>query len=317
MRKKKLLMSGLGGSLFPYLHHQLVGKYDLFYVDSDSLLKNLYPDFNFFPAPLVSDDTYWDFISQIIQRYEIDCYIPLIDEEIVTAKMKFNDMLNYSVMTPTIEFSNLCLDKYALMHKLDSLGISSIKSYTGSEFKQQIPYPIFVKPNTGRGSRGIRKITSDEELNAYYLLEKYAPKDILIQELVMGTEYTVGVSTNNMNEILCISTKKIIRKRGITQVAVTENSDVIDAIATRIVNELKPSGPINVQLYVTESGDVKIFEINPRFSTTTIMSYAGGVDEISLYIENHNKQFSTSNLVRPKSGIILHRRWENCFYEEQ
>ena len=40
---KKLLISGLGGSFFPYLHNQLESKFELYYVDNNINLKKCLP----------------------------------------------------------------------------------------------------------------------------------------------------------------------------------------------------------------------------------------------------------------------------------
>ena len=63
-----------------------------------------------------------------------------------------------------------------------------------------------------------------------------------------------------------------------------------------------------------ESNNVHIFEINPRFSTTTIMEYASGLDLISDYIKY--KKYNSSPVI-PKDGLILYRNWENVFYYEK
>ncbi len=82
---KKLLISGVGGSLFPYLFNKLNDKYELFFIDSDKLVLKLYPNENIFVVPLVKDDSFEDEIIKIIYDNQIDFYIPLIDEEIIKA----------------------------------------------------------------------------------------------------------------------------------------------------------------------------------------------------------------------------------------
>lgn len=313
--KKKILISGLGGSLFPYLNEKISTIYDIFYVDSDPLLAKLYPNYKFFHAPNVTSDEYENFIKNIILSNNIQYYLPLIDEELLLSKNKIDGFNGVIVIAPSKNFITLSLDKYRLMIELSKLNISTINSHKGNNFKWD-GTSIFVKPITGRGSRGIRKINSKLELDAYYLLEKYEPENILIQELIEGTEYTVGVTVNDLNQLLSISIKKIIKKKGITQVAVLTENDKIYNIIIELVENLKPCGPINVQLFLTNDDEVKIFEINPRFSTTTIMSYEGGVDEISLFINQLGK-VQTNSIIQPKSGIVLHRRWESVFYNEE
>ncbi|GJM33458.1 MAG: carbamoyl phosphate synthase [Saprospiraceae bacterium] len=312
--KKNLLLSGLGGSLFPYLHHYLQRYYHLFYVDSNQTLSQLYPGLNFFHSPLVTEKAYESLIKEIISSHKIHYYIPLIDEEILFAKNKINGFHDVHVISPQESFVKLCLNKFDLMNKLRDASISNVESYTGANFNWEIKAPIFIKPITGRGSRGIRKIKSPKELNAYYELEPYQPEEIIIQPFLEGTEYTVGVLVNNVNKAIAISSKRIISKKGITIMAVTENNKAIDEVVLKIVDKLKPGGPFNVQLILTPDSEVKIFEINPRFSTTSIMEFEGGLDLFSLYIGNLNQDYQ-GDIQRPKSGLVLHRRWENCFYE--
>lgn len=314
--RKKLLLSGLGGSPFPYLHNQLSNKYDLYYIDSDEHLSKLYEGFNFYIAPLVNNPDYFDFVEKVLVANQIDFYIPLIDEEIVEAKNRFDKKFGVKVIAPDSNFSSLCIDKYALMHSLLENNISNIKSLKGDHFANNTFFPVFLKPNSGRGSRGIRKINTQEELEAYYVLEKYDPKDILVQEFVTGDEFTVGVSVNNQNQLMSISTRRVIKKKGITQIAVNENCKIIEEAAEKIIQIYKPSGPFNIQLYLTDKKEAKIFEINPRYSTTIIMSYAAGIDEISLFIDNYGVDKLDFPLQKPAENIILHRRWENCFYEK-
>lgn len=81
--KSKTLISGLGGALFPYLHDQLNEFYDNYYIDSDESLEHIYKDLTIFKAPLAKNDEYEDFVSNLIDDYNIDIYIPLIDEELL------------------------------------------------------------------------------------------------------------------------------------------------------------------------------------------------------------------------------------------
>lgn len=309
----KLLISGLGGSLFPYLHDSLKVDYEIHYVDADSQLKFLYPNLNLHVSPLISDERYWPLIKALIEKFKIDFYIPLIDEEIVEAKRNIEGFRDVKVISPTANFSELCLNKFALMKKLKDAGISEVISYTGDQYRSELGFPIFIKPISGRGSRGIMKINNQEQLDAYYRLEGYTPSEVLIQPLLNGVEYTVGALTNNRNDLLSISSKRIIKKKGITQIAITENNLAIDLVVKKIVEELMPCGPFNVQLIMTPSGDIKIFEINPRFSTTTIMEIEGGADPFRAYLNYLDKDYRDMYKT-PIENMYLHRRWDNIFY---
>ncbi len=311
--KKNILISGLGGSLFPTLHNKLKLNYNLFYIDSNKSLKFVYPDLNFTPAPLVTSPEYITFIKNIIVENSINYYLPLIDEEIILAK-KLEGFHSVKVISPSLEFSQLCLDKYKLMKVLLKNNISFLPSYLGNEFNNQLEYPLFIKPNVGRGSRGIKKINSNKQLQAYYVLEQIPKENILIQPNLEGIEYTVGVNVDINNRILSVCSKKVIEKKGITKISIIENNRLINSKITDIVNTLKPFGPFNVQLII-KNNQIYIFEINPRFSTTTIMEYESNIDLITQYItysnsSNHPKTIYVDN------KLTLYRRWENIFYYE-
>ena len=315
MIKKRLLLSGLGGSLFPYLHEKLKTTYDLFYVDSDASVKELYPDFNFFPAPLVTDPSYLTFIKNLIHQHSIDLYVPLIDEEIEVAHRIKNDIPLLQLLSPELAFCKMSMRKDLLMKELEKFQISTIDTWTGDNFTWQEGKEYFIKPISGRGSRGIRKINSLKELEAYYILEKYSPSEILIQECIKGQEFTVGALINKTDDVIYISCRKILIKKGITIKAVTERNILIEETVLKVNKYLQPKGPINIQLYLTAENEIKIFEINPRFSTTTIMSYEDGIDEIGLWLDYSNKRFETE-ILRPSENLVLRRRWENVFYEQ-
>ncbi len=311
-----ILISGVGGSMFPYLHEKLKNSNNLFYVDSDASIRELYPDYNFYHAPLVTAASYPEFIKNIIRKNSVDLYIPGIDEEIEVAHKIKMEMPSFKLLSPDLSFCKIAMRKDLLMKELDKYQISSIQTWTGDSFKWADGKEYFIKPISGRGSRGIRKITSAKELEAYYLLEKYTPKEILVQECIKGQEYTVGALINNIGDIIYISSRKIISKRGITIKAVTENNSLIEDTVLKINKYLKPNGPINVQLYISEEGEVKIFEINPRFSTTTIMSYEAGIDEIALWLKYYDKKYD-GEILRPREKLVIHRRWENIFYDQK
>lgn len=313
--KINILLSGLGGSLFPYLDSKLVEKFNTFYLDADKEIKMVYKDKNFFLSPLVNDSYYLNFLSEVIKENKIDFYIPLIDEELLKTKNELNNICDVGIISPGYDFIKLCLNKYNLMKTLKNMRVSNLNSFRGDEFNNQIDFPLFLKPIIGRGSRGIFKVTNTKQFEAYFQLFDYNKNEILVQPFINGIEYTVGVLCNSNNDIISISSKRIIRKKGITQIAITENNLLIDKVVNKIVDAFKPSGPFNVQLFLDSNGTIFIFEINPRFSTTSILEYEGGLDLISLYIKYYNKNYM-GDLLRPNENLRIHRRWESLFYYE-
>lgn len=73
-------------------------------------------------------------------------------------------------------------------------------AYTGSDaFRDKLNYPVFVKPNNGGSSIGMSKVFKPEELDT--AIEKAFAEDnqVLVEEMVKGREFTVGVYRSQGN----------------------------------------------------------------------------------------------------------------------
>ena len=306
-------MSGAGGSPFPYIFDALGDKYNLFVTDANPVIKLIYPDQRIITVPLVSQKNYAAVVRSLVKKHQIEYYIPLIDKEIPKALSLARKIPTLKVISPSLKFVQLCLNKYRLMRVLSQLGISRVDTKLATDLDQRIKFPLFLKPIASTGSRGAKKIINFDQLEAYFKLENYQRGEIMAQEYLEGDEYTVSVAVNNLNQLMAIVPKKIIVKKGITQHAVTEKNEFIENACRKIVEELQPAGPFNVQLRIA-NGEVKIFEINPRFSTTAILTCEAGVNEFDLCIRNYNSK-SVKYIDDWKQGLHLFRRWESCFYE--
>ncbi len=312
--KKGLIISGVGGALFPYLMNVLDRKYNLVMVDSNTTLKKIYPGRNIYAVPPVVDESYESVIEKMIARENIQFYIPLIDEEIPKAHAIAARNKELKLIAPDSRFVQLCLDKYKIMRELSKQNISEVKTFQGNEFDCDINWPILVKPRIGRGSRGVRKIENAEQFHAYFVLEGYNKDDVIVQEYLDGAEYSVSVVANNLNKLISVVPKLILTKRGITVHAVTEKNEAITEVCKDIVNKLRPSGPLNVQLMVVD-GNIRIFEINPRFSTTSILTCESGINEFEMCMETYNRE-EVEYIDSFRENLHLYRRWKSCFYEK-
>jgi hypothetical protein len=51
---KRILFSGAGGSIFPYMFEVLEDKYEIYVMDSDERIKYIYPNKNVYIVPKVT-----------------------------------------------------------------------------------------------------------------------------------------------------------------------------------------------------------------------------------------------------------------------
>lgn len=309
MKNKKNILITCGGGGGPiYLARKLKQKHNVFLVDGGDQNVAPYLGFPFAKIPFGNSTEFPVAIKALIEKWNINCVVPGADEELLPLVQLLEEKPALMVLTPSKEFISLCLNKKKLMEVLEKLNISHLLPFTK---KEAVKYPAIAKPIFGRGSRQVHILNSADQLDGYLKLYGKKFDDILVQPHIDGVEYTISVIVNNLNKIIGIVPKKIIEKRGITRAAVVEKNHLIDKVCKKIVKEFNPRGPFNVQLMI-KNGKVFIFEINPRLSTTSVLTDKSFGNEVELYIKYFNKdKINTPPAL--KENVRLFRYEENIF----
>lgn len=307
---KNILMTCAGGGAPLFLANSLRDTYNIVLVDAEdgNLLKHF--GYTFEKVPYGNSPDFISVLEDLCARYSIDCIVPGADEELLPISQFCALHPEIIAVLPSAAFIELCLNKKKLMGALAETSISYLQGFISPE---EIRYPAIVKPIYGRGSRQVHTIHTPEELEGYLKLYKKEFSEILVQPVISGEEYTVSVIVNNRNKIISIVPKRVIVKRGITRIAVVEEQSVIENICEMIVEKMNPCGPFNAQLKLL-NGTVYIFEINPRLSTTAVLTQKALGNEVELYIQTFNQEKVDRRGYR--SGIYLYRYDENVFIEE-
>ena len=264
--------------------------------------------------PKISEKVWLETFLKIIKKEKIDLIIPCADFEIpLFSKYKQNieKNTNSKVLVSDKHIVNMCNDKYLTKKFLDELEIDYPSTYNYKEFKKltkKPKYPLVVKPRKGSTSKGLHIVRNSEELKK---IINNNP-DLIIQEYLVGEEYTCGSVYMNNKVISVISLRRTL-KNGNTSVAFSEKNNVIDKFIYNITKKIKPFGPMNFQLKFTKNGP-RIFEINPRFSGTTPIRELFGLNEIKGIFLNLNKENQFKYKI--KKGIIM-RYFEDIFVDNK
>jgi D-alanine-D-alanine ligase len=75
----------------------------------------------------------------------------------------------------------------------NSLHLFSHSPMKGDEILQQLKLPVFVKPNNGGSSIGMSKVDKAEELDTALAKAFREDDQVLVEEMIPGREFTVGV----------------------------------------------------------------------------------------------------------------------------
>ena len=192
------------------------------------------------------------------------------------------------IFTNSPEVLNICDDKWSTVCFLKEHGYYYPLTIRYPEDAEQLcsfikdaNFPVIVKPRRGTGSKGLYKVDNFTRLRA--LLK--GQKDMIVQQYLPDKqgEYTTGICIGSGGKILSGITLKRFLQDGMTMSADADYFTEITSYCKKVAGVLKPYGPCNFQFRLWEEKPF-IFEINPRFSSTTGMRYLLGVNEAEILI---------------------------------
>ena len=169
------------------------------------------------------------------------------------------------------------------------------------DFVREAGFPVIVKPRRGAGSIDLFRVDDMAGLHAVvrgrkgFILQQYLPET--------DGEYTIGICTGSGGRVLSGITLKRFLREGMTMAAVADDFNEITDYCKQVAGVLKPYGPCNFQLRLL-NGKPYIFEINPRFSSSTGMRCLLGLNEadILLRAEILGEKITGQKII--KAGII-------------
>ncbi len=244
-----------------------------------------------YKVPLITDENYIPMILDICKKEKINAITTLIDPEIsilADHRAEF-EALGVEVLAPYKETADLCFDKYEMFKYLSKKGVRTVKTYgTFEDFDKdykegKISLPVFVKPRTGSGSVGARKVES------YELLKEVMERspELIIQELMTGKDMDADLYVDTISgEVIAIfSKKKISTTIGGANKTISFKDEKLFEFVEEAMKVFKFNGPLDMDLFF-QNGEYYLSEINPRFGGAYLHAYGAGVDFPSFIYKN-------------------------------
>ena len=242
-------------------------------------------------VPKISDPSYIDCIVKICKDENVRAVTTFIDPEIeILAKYRHTfESIGVEVLAPYEHTAELCFDKYKMFKYLKEQGIATTMTWgTLAEFDEsyknkQVDFPVFVKPRTGSGSVGARKVSEYDELA---IAMKENP-ELIIQEFMncLDLDADVYIDTISHKAVAAFSKKKIETRIGGASKTVSFKDEKLFAFIQSVVDVLEFNGPVDMDFFYRD-GQYYLSEVNPRFGGAYLHAYGAGVDFIKL-IENN------------------------------
>lgn len=212
------------------------------------------------------------------------------------------------VFTNSEKVFAICNDKWDTINFLKKQNFPYPKTIRYPEDKEQIHlfikdvgFPLIIKPRRGKGSEDIHVIHDISSLR-HVLSHK---KDMILQQYLPDDqeEFTVGVCSGADGNVLSSIALKRQLQDGMTIVATSDNYKDISDYCKKVASTLKPYGPCNFQLRLWKEKPY-IFEINPRFSSSTGMRTLLGVNEPEILLQGELLQEKIPELKIQRASVI-------------
>ena len=286
-----ILSAGTRNKIVQYFKKELNGKGLVVATDCSKLAPAIYEADKYYIVPRIDDKDYLNCILDICIKEKINGLISLIDPELSLISeniVKFKEI----GVTPIIsEHKNveMCFNKYKMYQFLVENGIRTAKTYIDkNEFykdleKENMKFPVFVKPIEGSASININKVYNRDELELLWKKEN----NLLIHQFMDGEEFGADVYIDMIsNEISAIFTKKKIKMRaGETDKSVSIKDEKLFSIIKDFVKKAEFKGIIDIDIFKV-NGEYYISEVNPRFGGGYPHAYESKVNIPKMIINN-------------------------------
>lgn len=264
-------------------------------------------------VPRINDPDYIDVIMDICQKEKINAVTTFIDPEIMILaenRERFKK-LGVEVLAPYTETAKLCFDKYEMFKFLRACGIRTPMTWgTFDEVKKaldsgEVMFPVFVKPRTGSGSLGARRVSDLETLHASFENDP----SLIAQEMMTGKgcfdlDADVYVDTISHKPVAIFSKRKISTTIGGANKTISFKDQKLFDFVQEALRYFQFNGPIDVDFFY-KNGEYYLSEVNPRFGGAYLHAYGAGVDFIKLIDNNLKGIKNESQIGNYDEGIVM------------
>jgi carbamoyl-phosphate synthase large subunit len=245
-------------------------------------------------VPPTSNKNYLKIISKLSKS--VNLLIPSSEKEIVffsknEKKFKSKILINDKKIIDL--FSNKLKTQKFLKKNFKNFSLN-FSSQLSEIKKSKMSLPFFLKKKSGSGNQNYRIIKNKSDLKE---LKLYKQNEWVIEELLNknSDEYTCAIiRIKDLKKIIIFNRK--LHKLGHTMFADQFEDKAIETDLLTIADKINLNGVINIQFKIQDN-QIKIFDINPRISSTVKMRDLLGFKDCLWWIK---KKLKISNKERIK-----------------
>ena len=224
---------------------------------------------NIYSVPKFNSSKYLKIILKISKS--VDLIIPTTEGEILffsKNKKKFNNKILINKEAIVNLFSNKFKTQKYLQKNFNDLSLKFSIKLADYYNSKKLALPFFLKKISGSGNQNYKTIKNETDLKnlKFYKKNNWVIEELLDEKL---DEYTCAIiRLKKIKKILIF--KRKLHKLGHTMLVESYKNIEIEKKLMNIANKLNLNGAINIQFKI-QNGQIKIFDINARLSSTVKM----------------------------------------------
>jgi carbamoyl-phosphate synthase large subunit len=239
----------------------------------------------FWRVPECRDPDFVPRLLEIADRERIDLVVPTIDPElpVYAASRQVVEHGGRRVAVCAPETIQICADKQCTHCWLRKRGFPTPRQESLAAFGARpdtLGFPAILKPRSGSGSVGVRRVESSDELRALARKAQTGRRlhEYVAEEIAPGQEHTVNVFVDSDGACLAaVPHRRLEVRAGEVSKAVTVRHDGLIELARSIAETLPGArGPLSIQCFLAPGGSLLVTEINARFGGGYPLTHRAG-----------------------------------------
>jgi carbamoyl-phosphate synthase large subunit len=281
---------------------------------------SIYSD-EFIKSPYASDDFFPNWVKNLCKSKNINVILSGVEEvndTLSIIKEELYSLTSTVVICPRIEALKIGKDKHKTFDWLRNNDFNFPRTILPSSkedilsFHDLLKTNLILKPLNGKSSEGIYYVKNRNDIDGINIdYTRYALQEVIGN---IEDEYTVGsFQYQNGQCVQPIVMKRELKDGHTIYAQIVQNKKISD-YCLEITKKLNPLGPLNIQLRLNDFGEPVCFELNVRFSgTTLIRDFFGFKDVVAAIYEACNIITTLDLFDFKKSGICI-RQVEELFF---
>jgi len=245
-----------------------------------------------YPSPHKYPDKFINYLLEVVKNDHYQVIFPVTDSTVILIARHKEEFCKYTMVPlPDYEVLMKAMDKAETIKVAQENGISCPKTYPIDDIKEvemvkdELQFPVIIKPRRGSGSRGLTLCQSAEELSSRYPKAVAAYGPCMIQEYIPhgGEELGVYALLNFDSKLRAVTVHKRLRSYpvsgGPSTLRETVSRPELVETALRLLKALQWWGIAMVEFKVDpRDNQPKLMEVNPRWWGSLQLSILSGVD---------------------------------------